>query len=155
MAVNIVNSGKRLDWFKVKCPHCGTELKYARYDVQAHVRWKNGFIYCPSCRNPVGHEEGNLCQTEEDYKASIPELTAKKYRNQLKIFKILRNVFIPVGLLTMIVLTMVLSVIYSKDQVKYDSLLFWIGFSFLFGLSLLIAAAVFKKMIRNRRCYDW
>ena len=155
MAVTIVNSGKRLDWFETKCPHCGTELTYARYDVQAHVRWKNGFVYCPSCRNPVGHEEEKMCQTEEEYIASIPEGIARKYQSQLKVFRILRNIFIPVGLVLMIVLTIVLSAIYSQDQVKYDGLLFWIGFSFLFGLSLLIAAGVFKRMIRNRRAYDW
>ena len=155
MAIKIINNGNRLDWFNAKCPHCGTELKYARYDVLAHVRWPKGFIYCPNCRNPIGHEEENLCQKEEEYKASIPESTAKIYRTQLKIFKLLRRIFIPVGLLTMIVLTMVLSIIYSKDPTTHDGLLFWIGFSFLFGLSLLIAAGVFKTLIKNRRCYDW
>ena len=155
MAVEIVKSERPLDWFEVTCPHCGAELRYPRYDVQAHGRWPNGFIYCPKCKNPVGHEETNLCQSEDDYKKMVPYSIASSFQSQLKLLRILRAVFIPLGLIMMIVVTTLLSFLYAQDPYKGPYTPVFITISFLFGLGLLITASIFKKMIRNRRAYDW
>ena len=65
MAVRAV-SGRSNDRFEVKCPICGTTLQYSRRDVRPHGRWPNGFIYCRSCKQPVGHNESNMIASSEE-----------------------------------------------------------------------------------------
>lgn len=53
----IVDNKGYYDYFEAKCPHCGSTVRYSRREIKAHNRWPNGFIYCPKCKTPIGHEE--------------------------------------------------------------------------------------------------
>ena len=153
MAVRIGSRKGSFDQFKTKCPHCGVELEYTRTDIQPHRRWKNGFFYCPRCKNPVGHEESNLVQSGEEFLRSLPKEKIEeslKYANQNKVLRILRNIFIPVGLASLIFGTVAFSIL----MVNYGNTLgYYVGLIVCFtgGIALLIAARVFKTMIINRR----
>ena len=153
MAIKISDSKGSFDQFKTKCPHCGAELEYARTDIRAHVRWKNGFFYCPRCKNPVGHEEGNLVQSGEEYLKSLPKEKIEqslKYASQNKALRILRSIFIPVGLVSLIVGSITCISLTTIDEYRYGAYIgLWV--CFFGGIALLIAARVFKTMIFNRK----
>ena len=153
MAVRISSRKGSFDQFKTKCPHCGVELEYTRNDIQPHRRWKNGFFYCPRCKNPVGHEESNLVQSGEEFLRNLPKEKIEeslKYANQNKVLRILRSIFIPVGLVTLIFGTIAFSILMANDSNRFG---YYVGLLVCFfgGIALLIAARVFKTMIINRR----
>ena len=152
MAVTITNGQGKFDKFKTKCSHCGVELQYSRRDIRAHPRWKDGFIYCPNCKNPIGYNEEYLLK-EETYNADqrkIDESVAKKYRTQVKVLRILRGVFVPCGFIFMLVVPFLLVILGAFYKPDFTYSFIWITLSFFFGLGLLIAAKIFKNMIISR-----
>ena len=71
MAVKISSQKGSFDQFKTKCPHCGVELEYTRNDIQPHRRWKNGFFYCPRCKNNKYIELRRLQIRKSDEEATL------------------------------------------------------------------------------------
>ncbi len=65
------------DMFKCRCPRCGVEVEYSRRDIRPHRRWSNGFIYCPRCKSPIGHDNNNFTfnrlEKREEEKAAQAE----------------------------------------------------------------------------------
>ena len=151
MAVRISNTYGSYDRFKVKCPICGSELEYTRRDVRAHARWKNGFIYCPKCRNPVGHDEANLIEKGQDRLTSLYGESEEKYAKDIEVLKILRTIFIPVGIV-LLVISFVLALLFELNPMESYAYLIILSFLlFPIGLGMLIASGVFTNAIRNRQ----
>ena len=55
-------SYKRQMWtsgyeYRARCPKCGTFLSYFDRDLQYRAWYANGFVYCPTCREPIRHNE--------------------------------------------------------------------------------------------------
>lgn len=82
MAVKIESQNCANDVFKVTCPSCGRALSYERRDVKSHRRWPNGYIYCPGCKAPIGHNEANLFKTGDEIDS---ERIVKEERKQREI----------------------------------------------------------------------
>ena len=146
----IVNNYGAFDHFKTKCPHCGVEIEYTRRDIRAHVRWDNGFIYCPICKEPFGHDEKFLITSGEEIIKNTPKHVIDEYRSQVKVFKILRAIFLPVGLVTMIIMPFVFIILGTAKEIQIANSSLYAAICFFIGLSLVIASGVFRTMIRNR-----
>lgn len=43
--------------YKQTCDKCGTSFLYNDYKLGFRMWFKDGFVYCPKCRNPLGHNE--------------------------------------------------------------------------------------------------
>ena len=86
MAIKIENHNSAYDVFKVTCPSCGRALSYERMDVRSHRRWPNGFIYCPGCKAPIGHNEANLFKTGEEIIAKRKAQEEKISQAQIEYF---------------------------------------------------------------------
>ena len=156
MAQIVSNNFVSQDRFKVKCPICGSEIVYFRKEVRAHVRWKNGFIYCPKCKNPLGHDEANIIEKGEEHFSNISEKELVKYTKEIKVLKILRAIFIPTGTVTLVVSVILLmlvatNVLKVSDHLEYMFDVYLFLFLFTLGLGMLIASGVFKAGIRNRQ----
>ena len=113
MSVKITNNEGLYDCFKCKCPKCGVEFEYTRRDIRAHRRWPNGFVYCPRCKIPVGHDNANFShnklevakqqQAVEDEKPSnLNYEEYLKYRRKTKTLLIPMILFLVFGISFMI-----------------------------------------------------
>lgn len=54
MAITVIKHGKQT--FKVTCPVCGCEFTYDTDDLKEDL-FKNHYIECPDCKEPVSHME--------------------------------------------------------------------------------------------------
>ena len=156
MAQIVSNNFVSQDRFNVRCPICGSEIVYFRKEVRAHVRWKNGFIYCPKCKNPLGHDEANIIEKGEERFSNVSEEELKKYTKEIRVLKILRAIFVPVGIVTLVasvIMLMLLAtkVLPSSGIQEYTYKMYLFAFLFMLGLGMLIASGVFKAGIRNRQ----
>ena len=55
-------SYKRALWtsgysYRIRCPYCGTNISYTDRDLGYRSWYPNGFVYCPTCRKPLRHNE--------------------------------------------------------------------------------------------------
>ena len=82
---NVPNNSKNFNHGKIKpikapatayfveCPHCDFEIRYDLNQVRAHRKWPNGFIYCPNCDKPVGHNKYNHIEYEIVFETRCPK----------------------------------------------------------------------------------
>ena len=151
MAVKISNSFGSYDRFKVMCPICGCELEYTRRDVRAHARWRNGFIYCPKCKSPIGHDEANIIEKGEEHFSSISETDLQKYTKEISVFRTLRTIFIPVGIVSLVASLVFIIAIITKVFITRVYVRAIFDFLFTVGLGTLLASGVLRTGIRNRQ----
>lgn len=150
MAVIVTGNKGMYDCFETKCPHCGRTLKYSRNSVRAHYRWPNGFIYCPGCRRPVGHDEANIVSRGDKIlkEAAIQEgLTKEKLEKQVEELRVPKNVLLGIG-----IPLLVLGAIFTTMSLFVPKVIWWfIPFAvFNVGLSMTILGGVFSRMINHK-----
>lgn len=151
------NTG-RYDIFKVKCTHCGREIKYGRKDIRQHRRWPNGFIYCPGCKAPIGHDENNLFESGQEVldkraqeiqkraeeRSKIQGADVKALPSQAKVYRILKIVLLATGIPTLV--TGALGTLLAGASVFEEALLFIFLFAvFPVGLGATITGGIFSK----------
>ena len=165
MSVKITSKDGLYDCFKVKCPKCGVEFEYTRRDIRPHRRWPNGFIYCPKCKIPVGHDNDNFThnklddaekqrqeaarhQSIEDEKPSkLSYEEYLQYRREVKTLMIPQILFLIFGISFMIIGT-ILMILWPQTSLAVGM----VGLFFtLSGIALIVVrAAVFSRMRKDK-----
>ncbi len=51
--------------YKQTCPTCKTTVTYTDYDLDYRPWFADGFVYCPTCKKPLRHNE-NYATTNND-----------------------------------------------------------------------------------------
>lgn len=157
----IVDNKGYYDYFEVKCQHCGSIVRYSRKEIRAHRRWPNGFVYCPKCKNPIGHFEqtlkGNALEdkkvNETATKASQMEsvrLISKEeyrtYKDSLSSIQSFRILFLIFGIL-LIVGGFILFLIGSAEVIPPAAGILIGLFAIHIGIGLLIMRGAFLKRL--------
>ena len=149
----VANNAGVYDVFKVKCIHCGREITYGRRDIRPHRRWPNGFIYCPGCKVPIGHEESNMFQTgEEVLEKRAQEIqrraeargNVKALPSQAKTFRVLKIVLLVTGIPTLVAGALCV-MIGAANVIPWYATLISALIVFPIGLGCTIAGGVFGK----------
>jgi len=163
----ITGNAGSFDTFKTKCHHCGREITYGRRDIRQHVRWPKGFIYCPACRVPVGHDESNLLKSGEEIlrekeELRLKQLAAKEMKKaglpmsdelkqalpspKFKVMRILKIIFLATGIPTLVVgaLGMLITMAIQESYL----LLIFAFVVFPIGLGTTIAGGVLARKLR-------
>lgn len=153
----VANNTGVYDVFKTKCKHCGREITYGRRDIRPHRRWPDGFIYCPACKQPMGHDEGNMFQTGEEVlekraqeiqrraearnkgRVNINALPAKA-----KTYRILKIVLLATGIPTLVAGALCV-LIGAANVIPWYATLICGLLVFPLGLGCTIAGGVFAK----------
>ena len=173
MAIKIENQNSANDVFKVTCPSCGRALSYERKDIRFHRRWPNGFIYCPGCKAPIGHNEANLFKTgkeieakrkaqeEERRQAEIERRNNylsdnERLKKDINRYKQNKKTYLITGITTMVIGIIILAVSVGLATIESfygsDSLHTIVGVGVLItmlGVFLLIMGSVYNTKIKN------
>ena len=72
------------DMFKCQCPKCGVEFEYSRKNIRLHRRWPNGFVYCPKCKAPIGHDNNNFTYNRLEKKEEEQANKAKEIAKEIE-----------------------------------------------------------------------
>lgn len=160
MAVKIVKSNlsktyDKASTFETTCPYCNSVFTYQGYDLKKHRRFKNGYIRCPVCKKPIGHEKGSQIEVYEKNKDFVP-LTRKQINSELaKIekYKLIRTLFIIFGIVFLVLSVVLIGVLSTSQEVyMYSPYMMMLGMLGTIGLGLLIVnAAVFGTLIKKSR----
>lgn len=151
MAIEVKSSAGKFDRFETKCPHCGKKLSYSRENVRAHVRWPNGFIYCPGCKRPIGHNEDNLVEKGEDIvkaKANKEGADVERLERQVRQMRAPKIVMFAVGIPVLVVGAILFTISLAANLgLGYNALFFFIFNS---GLAMTITGGVLSKIINDK-----
>lgn len=146
MAIVIENVENEKDKFKIKCQCCGRDLTYLRSDIKSHRRWPNGFVYCPGCGTPNGHNEENIIlHGEEIEKQNVAKLSIeklleehRKYKKLSIILAIISSILIIAGLIAFLFLLLKITSVGNAHDERIYGLFLPIPITFFFiGLFLL------------------
>ena len=157
MAIQVTKDTGKYDRFKAKCKYCGKEITYGRNNVRPHRRWPNGFVYCPGCKRPIGHEESNLEISGEELlkqSAIVQNVDADKLERQIRKLRAPKIVLLAVGIPVMVIFAILTTILffYGLRGIGGAWLYFFIYF-FLFhlGLSMVITGGVFARLINHKQ----
>ena len=151
MSVQVTDKSGIHDRFKTKCPYCGRELTYDRRNVRPHRRWPNGFIFCPGCKRPIGHNEANLFQSgDEVLKEKEAQRKPRDVSNREcpRAFVVLRSVMFGVGIPTLITGAFLFTLALILGYNWSINVVFFLIFNV--GLAMTIAGGIFNKLINER-----
>lgn len=141
------------DIFTSKCPKCGAEVTYSRRDIIIGSRYPEGCALCPSCKTPIAHHESNLTRSGQEYIDNLPRVSKEEYeacKKQAKVLLILHHIFLPVGIVTMILGPILTIIMMAKYKDLVNEMFIISGSLFVVGLALIITARIFTTMINNR-----
>lgn len=154
MAIQVTKDTGKYDRFKAKCKYCGKEITYGRNNVRPHRRWLNGFVYCPGCKRPIGHEESNLEISGEELlkqSAIAQNVDADKLERQIRKLHapkiVLLAVGIPVLVIGAVLFTISLTGMFGGSWIL--RLIFFLVFNI--GLSMVITGGVFARLINHKQ----
>ena len=151
MAIEVTKQTGIYDRFKTKCPHCGTELTYTRNNVRPHNRWPNGFIYCPNCKRPIGHDEANLVESGEEVlkkRADYEGADIEQLRNQIRRMRAPKIVLLAVGIPFLVLGAFLFTV--SMTWWSSWGLVIISFLMFNTGLSMTICGGVLSRLIKTK-----
>ena len=159
MAIRIENEAGAYDRFQITCSHCGRVISYSRKDIKVHRRWPNGFIYCPACKAPIGHDENNLSAQGADVieKEMLSEKEQKDrsaIAAQIRAYKVPKIILLSIGIPTL-VLGAILTAFCWAPNSEAGMLGMLIPGLFLFsvGLFMVIFGGAFARRIKARQAY--
>lgn len=154
MAIQVTKDTGKYDRFKAKCKYCGKEITYGRNNVRPHRRWPNGFVYCPGCKRPIGHEESNLEISGEELlkqSAIAQNVDADKLERQIRKLRVPKIVLLAVGIPVLVIgavlFTISLTGMFGGSWIL--RLIFFLVFNI--GLSMVITGGVFARLINHKQ----
>ena len=150
--MRIVNRDGAYDIFRSKCPRCGVEFEYSRRSIRPHRRWPNGFVYCPKCKMPIGHDNScfiyNRLENQPKQTQVVRSQEELDLRAQLRALKACQILFLIFGIFFMVFGTALMIILKDNPWMLVGV------FLVLSGIAMIVVRAAVFSRIRARKLIE-